>query len=117
MDVVIVDLCPRNRDGLNLIRELRDTYPGAMVLALTISRDPEHCARAVRAGASVVVNKEATLDEILRVTRGLSARTAHNLTRNFPDQTGLWSRDGGTPLPVSLHRGQGRNGNQERIGK
>jgi len=88
MDVVIVDLCLRNGDELDLIRDLRDTYPGAMVLALTLSRDPEHYARAVRAGASVVVNKEATLDEILRLTRDLSARTAAQSDMQLPGPNG-----------------------------
>lgn len=71
VDVAIVDLCLRNGDGLDLIRELRAAHPHAGVLALTLGQNPEHYARAVRAGANVVLSKHASLEELLRVTRSL----------------------------------------------
>ena len=71
VDVAIVDLCLRNGDGLDLIRELRAAHPDARVLALMLGQNPEHYARAVRAGANVVLSKQASLEELLRVTRSL----------------------------------------------
>lgn len=71
VDVAIVDLCLRNGDGLDLIRELRTAHPDARVLALTLGHDPEHHVRAVRAGANMVLNKQASLEELLHVTRSL----------------------------------------------
>lgn len=71
VDVAIVDLCLRNSDGVDLIRELRTTHPDVRVLALTLGQNPEHYVRAVRAGANVVLSKHASLEELLRVTRSL----------------------------------------------
>jgi two-component system, NarL family, response regulator DevR len=71
VDVAIVDLCLRNGDGLDLIRELRTAHPDAKMLALTLGRDPEHHVRAVQAGANVVLSKQVTLEELLQVTKSL----------------------------------------------
>lgn len=69
IDVAVIDLCLPDGDGTDLIRELREAEPGVPVLALTRSRDRERHNRAFQAGAEEVINKEASIREIVAAVR------------------------------------------------
>jgi DNA-binding NarL/FixJ family response regulator len=71
VDLAIVDLGLSNGDGLDVVRALREAHPRATVLALTFGQNPICHARTVRAGANMVLSKESSLAEILRVARSL----------------------------------------------
>lgn len=70
-DVVTVDAALRDGDGLALVRELRDRYPGLGVVVLT-SGDDDVLFRAMETGASAFVAKDAQTDEVLSAVRHAS---------------------------------------------
>lgn len=76
IDLAVVDLNLPDGDGTDLIGELRATNPHGMVLVLTASADREAYARAVEAGAAGVLNKSASIREVIEASRRLAAGEA-----------------------------------------
>jgi DNA-binding NarL/FixJ family response regulator len=73
VDVAVVDLGLPDRDGVDLVGDVRAANPTGAVLILTGETDRRHLARAVEAGASGVLSKAAPLDEIVSAVRRLAA--------------------------------------------
>lgn len=65
VDVAIVDLDLGGQDGVELVNDLREKNPDAMVLILTGNNDRRDFARAVEAGAAGVMHKSASISEII----------------------------------------------------
>jgi DNA-binding NarL/FixJ family response regulator len=70
-DFVVVDLEMPSGDGVELIREILETWPHVPILALTTSRDPERATRAKEAGAGKVLSTAASSEELLEEVRRL----------------------------------------------
>jgi DNA-binding NarL/FixJ family response regulator len=69
VDLVLLDLDLPDGDGLSLIREMHAANPKAAALVLTASPDPADHARAIEQGAAGVVNKAASIEEIVDAIR------------------------------------------------
>jgi DNA-binding NarL/FixJ family response regulator len=76
IDLAVVDLNLPDGDGTELIGELRTANPHGMVLILTASADREAYARAVETGAAGVLNKSASIREVIEASRRLVAGEA-----------------------------------------
>lgn len=70
-DVVILDVhfAGDSRDGIDVVRDIRSVHPGTRVILLTGQDDPSLVGRAAVAGASALMAKNGSLDDILRVLR------------------------------------------------
>lgn len=68
-DVVTIGLSLPDRNGLDLVRELRDRYPELGVVVLTGQHEDDVLFRALDTGASAFVAKTAALPEILGAIR------------------------------------------------
>lgn len=64
-DVALVDLGLSDADGIEVIQELHRADPQMPILVLTINFDTACHERAIEAGASKVITKDAPLEEIL----------------------------------------------------
>ncbi len=73
IDVALVDMNLPDGSGVDLIRDLRDRNPEALVLVVTASHDRHDHARAVAAGAAGVLHKSARTREIVDAIRRLCA--------------------------------------------
>jgi DNA-binding NarL/FixJ family response regulator len=71
VDVAVVDLGLPEGSGEELIPVLRAAYPRAAALVLTYFSDRERLARAVEAGASGVLHKSASVEEVVEAVRRL----------------------------------------------
>jgi DNA-binding NarL/FixJ family response regulator len=71
VDVAVVDLGLPDGSGEALIPVLRAAYPRAAALVLTYFSDRERLARAVEAGASGVLHKSASVEEVIEAVRRL----------------------------------------------
>jgi DNA-binding NarL/FixJ family response regulator len=76
IDVAVVDLALPDGDGVDLIRDLHRSSPDVMALVLSASLDQTNSARAVAAGAAGVLDKLASIDDILDAVRRLRAGEA-----------------------------------------
>jgi len=72
-DLVIVDFRLKNEDGLELIKNLKDRFPGMRTLMLSQYDSPLYAERALRAGALGFVIKAQAADEILTAIRSVLA--------------------------------------------
>jgi DNA-binding NarL/FixJ family response regulator len=70
-DVAVVDLGLPDGSGEELIPVLRAAYPRAAALVLTYFSDRERLARAVEAGASGVLHKSSSIEQVVEAVRRL----------------------------------------------
>ncbi len=64
-DLMILDFAMPGKDGLDLIRDLKDLDPSTHVLVLSILPEEQYAVRAFRLGASGCVNKAIDPRELL----------------------------------------------------
>jgi len=72
VDVAVVDLGLPDGDGVELVRDVRESNPEGAVLVLTSVTDRGHLARAVEAGASGVLHKSCAIQSIVDAVRRLA---------------------------------------------
>lgn len=68
-DVVLMDVCLPDGDGIETTVRARSLAPDARVLVLTSLDDPDVLARAAMAGASGFLLKDSGLDEVVAAIR------------------------------------------------
>ena len=72
-DVMLVDITLKDRNGLDLIREIRAAGHTLKVLVLSIHDESVYAERALQAGAQGYVMKEKGDDDIVRAIREVAA--------------------------------------------
>ncbi len=72
-DLVILDVSMPGRDGLDLVRAIKDIDPGTHVLILSIQPEEQYALRAFRLGASGCLNKAGDPGEIVEAVRSVVA--------------------------------------------
>lgn len=75
-DVTIMDLQLRGTSGVEAIRLIRNTNPEARIIVLTIHHGEEDIYRAMAAGATTYVLKDALFEELVDLVRGVDAGEA-----------------------------------------
>ena len=68
-DIVILDLCLPDKQGLDVLRELKAMYRDLPVVVLSIYPEEQFALRAFRAGASAYLTKGSASEELGRVVR------------------------------------------------
>lgn len=77
-DVVLMDLSmPHGKDGLTATKELKQKLPDTSVLILSMHDDDEYLFRAIHAGASGYILKNAPHEELLAAIACVSAGNAY----------------------------------------
>lgn len=97
-DVLVTDMSMPGRNGLELIKLVKEVRPKLPVLVLSMYGEAQFAVRAIRAGASGYLNKESASDQLVTAIRKIagggvhvSPEVAETLFRNV--------RDGGNQLP------------------
>lgn len=65
IDVVVLDLTLRGRDGLDIVAQILRDHPGVPVLILSSAPENRAALTAIRAGARGYVQKDSHADDIL----------------------------------------------------
>ena len=73
VDVVLLDLTLRDRDGIELLDHLRSAFPNVAVLVLTMHAEELFAVRALRAGAAGYVQKNSDEATLLAAIRCVAA--------------------------------------------
>ena len=68
-DLALLDISLPGRNGLDLLKDLKDEWPQLPVLVLTGHREDELAMRALKAGASGYLTKESAADELVKAVR------------------------------------------------
>jgi DNA-binding NarL/FixJ family response regulator len=72
-DVVLLDVHMPGKDGLTVLREIKQALPEARCLMLTATVDPSQVLQAVQAGAVGYLLKDASPDDLLGAIRAVYA--------------------------------------------
>ena len=72
-DVAIVDISLKDSSGIELIKDLRQTAPGAVVLVLSMHEEVHYAERALRAGARGYIVKRETTRKVIPAIRQVLA--------------------------------------------
>ena len=88
-DVVLLDIALGERDGLDVLKNLRSEFPRTAVIMLSVYPESQFAVRAIRSGAGAYLNKgctpEVLLEAIHKVAAGglyVSPATAELLAQN-----------------------------------
>jgi len=71
-DVVLLDLRMPGTGGIRAAQAITAFVPGARILMLTISDDPEDVAAAMKAGAAGYLLKDRSLEEVVDAVQSLA---------------------------------------------
>ena len=72
-DVAIVDISLKDSSGIELIKDLRQTAPGSVVLVLSMHEEVHYAERALRAGARGYIVKRETTRKVIPAIRQVLA--------------------------------------------
>lgn len=94
IDLVLLDIALPVRDGLDVLKALKDELPRLPVLMLSTYPEKQYAARCLKLGAAGYVNKGADPDELTRAIRKaagggiyVSAALAENLAARLTVNT------------------------------
>jgi DNA-binding NarL/FixJ family response regulator len=100
-DILIVDISLNGPDGLDLLKNIRNSYPSLPVLILSMHDEATYAERALRARANGYIMKQEATEKVLvavrRILNGevyLSDRIANKMLRQYigGSSTALQSR-------------------------
>jgi DNA-binding NarL/FixJ family response regulator len=69
INVVLLDVAMPGKNGLDLLKQLRDDRPKLRVLVLTVYPEEHYAVRYFKAGASGFITKESSTDQIYAAVR------------------------------------------------
>jgi DNA-binding NarL/FixJ family response regulator len=89
-DVLIVDISLNGPDGLDLLKNIRNTYPTLPVLILSMHDESIYAERALRAGANGYIMKQEATEKVLVALRRIlggeiyvSDRIANKMLKHY----------------------------------
>ncbi len=77
-DMIFLDICMPEMDGLSMVAALRSEFPDMQVTILTGFRDFEYAQRAIRLGVARFLLKPSNMDEIEEAIRFMCAECDKN---------------------------------------
>lgn len=77
LDVVLLDIALPERDGLDVLRQLKAEYPRLPVMMLSTYPDKQYAVRCLKLGAAGYLNKHADADELLTALKKAAAGGVH----------------------------------------
>ncbi|MFL6375348.1 MAG: response regulator [Pyrinomonadaceae bacterium] len=88
IDVVVLDITMPGRNGLEILKELRKSYPRIAVIMLSMHPKDQYGVRVIKAGAAAYISKESAPEELVN-----AIRTAHRGDKYItPDLAELLAR-------------------------
>lgn len=75
--VLVLDLSMPGRNGLELIKQIREEQPGLRILVLTMHAEQQYAVRAFKAGASGYLTKESASAELVNAVNKVASGGAY----------------------------------------
>ncbi len=76
-DVAVLDMSMPGRSGIELIKQVKDEKPKLRILILTMHSEQQYAVRALKAGASGFLTKEAAADQLVAAIRKIAGGGAY----------------------------------------
>lgn len=88
-DVVLLDITFPDRNGLEILREIRKDYPSLPVLFLSMHSEEQFAIRSLKAGASGYLTKESAPEELVQAIRKV-VRGGKYLTPSLTEKLAMY---------------------------
>jgi len=101
-DVMLLDIILPDRNGIEILKQIRKEHPQLPVLILSIHREDQYAIRALKAGAAGFLNKQAAPADLIGAIRQAAAGRKYispSLAQDLANQIGF---DHDTPLHETL---------------
>jgi DNA-binding NarL/FixJ family response regulator len=72
-DVLLLDISMPDRNGIEILKQIRKEAPHIIVLMLSMHREDQYAIRSLKAGASGYLNKQSAPEELVSAIRGVVA--------------------------------------------
>ncbi|QAU34375.1 response regulator transcription factor [Janthinobacterium sp. 17J80-10] len=72
-DVLLLDISLPDRNGIEVLKQVRKEYPAVAVLILTMHREDQYAIRSLKAGAAGYLNKQSAPVELVNAIRQVAA--------------------------------------------
>jgi two-component system invasion response regulator UvrY len=73
IDVVLMDIAMPQRDGLDVLRQLKNEFPKLPVLMLSTYPDKQYAVRSLKLGAAGYLNKSADSEQMIGAIRKVAS--------------------------------------------
>jgi DNA-binding NarL/FixJ family response regulator len=106
-DLVILDISMPNLRGLEIIQEIKTSYPQVQILMLTMHKNPEYLSYALGAGAAGFLLKEDADPELLEAVAAIRRGKTYlspAISQVLPELLRRGIQPNGTPQEVLTHR-------------
>jgi DNA-binding NarL/FixJ family response regulator len=104
-DLMLLDIALPQRDGLDVLKQVRRELPRLAVLMLSTYPDKQYAVRCIRLGAAGYVNKSTDADELLEAIRkAASGRTYLTLAQAEALAASVAGHGAATALDALSHR-------------
>ncbi|MDA8328991.1 MAG: response regulator transcription factor [Betaproteobacteria bacterium] len=70
-DVLLLDISMPDRNGIEILKQIRKEAPHIIVLMLSMHREDQYAIRSLKAGASGYLNKQSAPEELVSAIRGV----------------------------------------------
>lgn len=72
-DVLVLDMSMPGKSGMELIKQVKAEAPKLRIVVLTMHQENQYAVRAIRAGASGYLTKDAASDQLVNAIRKVAA--------------------------------------------
>jgi DNA-binding NarL/FixJ family response regulator len=72
-DVLLLDISMPDRNGIEVLKQIRKEHPELAVLMLSMHREDQYAVRALKAGAAGYLNKQSAPAELVNAIRQVAA--------------------------------------------
>src|ERR1700712_4039584 len=97
-DVLVLDLSMPGRNGVELLRQIKDEKPALRVLILTMHAEQQYAVRAFKAGASGYLTKESASAELVAAVNKIASGGVY-VSLTMAERLALSLHDRGDDLP------------------
>jgi DNA-binding NarL/FixJ family response regulator len=64
-DVLLLDINMPGRSGMEVLKDVKSTYPGLPVIMVSVQPESQYASRCLHAGASAYINKISASEELV----------------------------------------------------
>ena len=72
-DVLVLDMSMPGKSGMELIKQLKTEFPKLRIVVLTMHQENQYAVRAIRAGASGYLTKDAASEQLVNAIRKVAS--------------------------------------------
>jgi DNA-binding NarL/FixJ family response regulator len=73
IDLVLLDIAMPGRGGIEVLKDIKDTFSNMPVLILSMYPEDQYAVRSLKSGASGYLNKECATDQLVEAIRKIAS--------------------------------------------